>query len=270
MHDILHLEGVIRLGIFALVFLAMAVSELTAPRLERAELKGAYKAKRWLTNLSMVVLSAAMIRIIMPTAAIGIAMIVAQNTWGLFHAFDMSPVIAGVLSFLVLDLAVWMEHVASHKIPLLWRVHKMHHADPGIDVTTGLRFHPIEIVLSMLWKMAVVAIVGAPVLAVLVFEVVLNAAAMFNHSNLRLPSEIDRWLRFVLVTPDMHRVHHSTLRNETDSNYGFNLPIWDRLFGTYIDQPRTGHQAMTIGLPEYRDARPSGFFWSLWLPFSRR
>ena len=267
MQSILQLEGLIRLGVFVLVFSGMAIFELMSPRLERAELKGAYKAKRWMTNVSMVVLSAAVLRIVLPTAAIGTAMIAAQNGWGLFNIFNFNPGVAGILSFLLLDLAIWVEHVASHKVPLLWRVHRMHHADTGIDVTTGLRFHPIEIGVSMLWKMAVVASIGAPVFAVLVFEVVLNAAAMFNHSNLRLPSKLDRMLRLVLVTPDMHRVHHSILRDETDSNYGFNLPFWDRLFGTYVDQPKSGHRSMKIGLAEYRDTRPTSILWSLWLPF---
>jgi len=262
-------EGTLRLGAFGLVFVSIALLELWSPRLERAELVGAFKAKRWFTNLSLVVLSSVVLRIVLPVTALGIAIIAEQKQWGLFHQFDVEPLLAGVIAFVVLDFAVWVEHVASHKIPLLWRIHRMHHADTAFDVTTGLRFHPLEIVLSMLWKMAVVVALGAPVLAVLVFEVVLNATAMFNHSNLRLPLGLDRLVRLVLVTPDMHRVHHSTLSRETDSNYGFNMPVWDRIFGTYLDQPQAGHDAMSIGLSDYRDDRPSKLAWSLGLPFIR-
>lgn len=270
MQEISEWEGTLRLGAFGLVFVSIAVLELWSPRLERAELVGAYKAKRWFTNLSLVVLSSVVLRIVLPVTALGAAIIAEQKQWGLFHQFDVDPVLAGVIAFVVLDFAVWAEHVASHKIPLLWRIHKMHHADTAFDVTTGLRFHPLEIVLSMLWKMAVVVALGAPVAAVLVFEVVLNATAMFNHSNLRLALGVDRLLRLVLVTPDMHRVHHSTLRRETDSNYGFNLPVWDRIFGTYVDQPQAGHDAMSIGLNDYRDDRPARLAWSLGLPFARQ
>jgi len=262
-------EGALRLGAFGLVFVSLALLELWSPRLERAELVGAYKARRWFTNLSLVVLSSVVLRIVLPVTAVGAAIVAEQEQWGLFHRFDAGPVLAGVIAFVVLDFAVWLEHVASHKIPLLWRIHRMHHADTAFDVTTGLRFHPLEIVLSMLWKMAVVIALGAPVAAVLVFEVVLNATAMFNHSNLRLPLGMDRLLRLVLVTPDMHRVHHSTLHRETDSNYGFNLPVWDRIFGTYTDQPEAGHDAMSIGLGDFRDDRPARLAWSLALPFAR-
>lgn len=259
-----------RLGAFALVFLTIAILELCFPRLERAELVGAYKAKRWFTNLALVALSSAVLRIVLPVTALGAAIIAEEKQWGLFHLIAVEPVLAGIIAFVVLDFAVWAEHIASHKIPLLWRVHRMHHADTAFDLTTGLRFHPIEMVLSMLWKMVVVLALGAPVLAVLVFEVVLNATSMFNHSNLRLPLGFDRLLRLVLVTPDMHRVHHSILRRETDSNYGFNLPVWDRIFGTYVGQPEAGHDAMSIGLGEYRDDRPSKLVWSLILPFAQR
>ena len=269
MQDIGGWESGVRLGAFGLAFLALAILELWSPRLERAELVGAYKAKRWFTNLSLVVLSSVVLRIVLPITALGAAMVAEQKQWGLFHLVGIGPVLAGVLALVALDFAVWLEHVASHKIPLFWRIHRMHHADTSFDLTTGLRFHPIEIVLSMLWKMAVVVALGAPVLAVLVFEVVLNATAMFNHSNLKLPLGFDRLLRLVLVTPDMHRVHHSTLRRETDSNYGFNLPFWDRIFGTYVDQPQAGHDAIAIGLAEYRDNRPSKLLWSLGLPFVR-
>jgi len=170
----------------------------------------------------------------------------------------------------VLDFAVWLEHVASHKIPLLWRIHRTHHADTGFDVTTGLRFHPLEIVLSMIWKAAVVVALGAPVLAVLIFEIVLNAGSMFSHSNLRIDKRVDRWLRRIIVTPDMHRVHHSNDLAETDSNYGFNLSLWDRLFKTYVGQPKKGHEAMAIGLSGYPASDAVGLGSSLALPFVSR
>lgn len=263
-------EALIRVGVFLVVFAGMSVFELTSPRLERAEMAGALKSRRWFTNLSMVVLSSVMLRVIFPAAAVGTALWAQANGWGFFPALGVPPIVAGILAFVILDFAVWLEHLASHKIPLLWRIHRMHHADTGFDVTTGLRFHPLEIVLSMGWKALVILALGPPVVAVLVFEIVLNATAMFNHSNARVPLGIDRVLRLFVVTPDMHRVHHSTIRRETDSNYGFNLPVWDRLFRTYNDQPVKGHDGMDIGLEQWRDARSSGLLWSLLLPFRRQ
>ncbi len=260
-------EAAVRLAAFVAVFGSMAAYELWSPRLERPEMTGALKTRRWVTNLSMVVLSSIVLRIVFPAAAVGTAIWAQSNGWGLLPALGLPPVIAGILAFVLLDFAIWLEHVASHKIPLLWRIHRMHHADTGFDVTTGLRFHPLEIVLSMVWKAVVVIALGPPVLAVLVFEIVLNATSMFNHSNARLPLRLDRWLRFLVVTPDMHRVHHSTIRRETDSNYGFNLPVWDRLFRTYNDQPAKGHDGMDIGLESWRGREASGLGWSLLLPF---
>lgn len=263
-------ENFVRIGVFVTVFATMAIFELWSPRLEREELRGAYRSRRWLTNISLVVISSVAMRVLLPVAAGGAAAYAQNRGWGLFNALHVDPVVAGLLSFVLLDFAIWLEHVASHKIPLFWRIHKMHHADTAIDVTTGLRFHPFEIVLSMLWKMLIVLVLGPPVVAVLIFEVVLNATSMFNHSNVRLPLPADRFIRRFLVTPDMHRVHHSTIPDETDSNYGFNLPIWDRMFKTYVDQPRLGHDDVEIGLKEYRDARPSGLVWSLALPLRRK
>jgi sterol desaturase/sphingolipid hydroxylase (fatty acid hydroxylase superfamily) len=260
-------EAFVRLTAFAAIFTAMAVFELWSPRLERAEMRGALKTKRWATNVSMVVLSSILLRIIFPAAAVGAAIWAEGRGWGLLRARGPDPLFAGVLSFAILDFAIWLEHVASHKIPLFWRIHRMHHADTGFDLTTGLRFHPIEIILSMVWKAAVVVGIGAPVLSVLIFEIVLNGTSMFNHSNARLPLALDRWLRPVIVTPDMHRVHHSTDGRETDSNYGFNFAFWDRLFGTYNAQPRKGHEDMDIGLGQYRGDAPSRFLWALALPF---
>lgn len=263
-------ESVLRLAAFLGVFGAMALLELLSPRLERPELVGALRTKRWFTNLSMVILSSIAMRLVFPAAAVGAAVWAQANGWGLLRLAGVDPVMAGILSFVVLDFAVWLEHVASHRIPLLWRIHRVHHADTGLDVTTGLRFHPLEILLSMLWKAAVVVALGAPVVAVLVFEIVLNATSMFNHANLRLPARVDRMLRLVLVTPDMHRVHHSAIPRETDSNFGFNFPFWDRLFGLYRGQPERGHDAVEIGLKEFRGEEPARLPWALLLPFRRQ
>jgi sterol desaturase/sphingolipid hydroxylase (fatty acid hydroxylase superfamily) len=260
-------EPVIRFLAFIAVFTAMAAYELWSPRLERAEMAGAWKARRWFANLSLLVISSAVLRVVFPAAAVGAALWAEAKGWGLFRQIGANAVFAGVISFVLLDLAVWLEHVASHKIPLLWRIHRIHHVDNGFDVTTGLRFHPLEILLSMLWKAGVVIALGAPVPAVLVFEIVLNGTSMFNHSNIAIPKPVDRVLRLVLVTPDMHRVHHSSIRRETDSNYGFNFPFWDRLFRTYVAQPSRGHQDMQIGLEQYRGADTARLLWALVLPF---
>jgi sterol desaturase/sphingolipid hydroxylase (fatty acid hydroxylase superfamily) len=269
MHGLAFSEPVIRLAAFLLIFIFLAAFELWSPRLERPEMTGALKSKRWLTNLSMVLISSAVLRVVFPAAAVGAAAWAELNGWGLFRQMGVNGLVAGIFSLVILDFAVWVEHVASHKIPLLWRIHRVHHVDTGFDVTTGLRFHPLEILLSMLWKAAVVIALGAPALSVLVFEIVLNATSMFNHSNLRLRPGIDSLLRRVLVTPDMHRVHHSAERRETDSNYGFNFPFWDRLFGTYIAQPKRGHDGIDIGLTAYGGEGPVRLLWSLLLPFRK-
>ncbi len=256
-------EGAARLSVFAAVFLAMAMAEWAAPR--RA--LGHDRSRRWLTNLAIVAIDTLAVRLAFPLAAVGFAIWAEGRGLGLLRLVGVPGAAAGVIAFLALDLAIWAQHVAVHKVPILWRVHRVHHADVDIDVTTGLRFHPIEIALSMLWKMAVIAALGAPPLAVFAFEVVLNGMAMFNHANVRLPPGVDRVLRLVLVTPDMHRVHHSADRRETDSNYGFNLSVWDRLFRTYVPQPARGHEGMTIGLDDYQSDAPTRLGWSLALPF---
>ena len=238
-------EVTIRVGAALGVFAVMALWELLAPR--RAWSVG--RAPRWPSNLGILLLDAALVRLLFPVAAVGVAVIAAQRGWGLLNITPWPPVLEDLLGFLALDLAIYAQHVAFHKVPLLWRLHRMHHADLDIDVTTGLRFHPIEILLSMLLKMAVVVLIGVPAVAVIAFEVVLNATSMFNHSNATMPLWLDRIVRFLMVTPDMHRVHHSILASETDSNFGFNLPWWDRLFGTYRAEPEAGHLGMTIGLP---------------------
>ena len=261
-------EPVIRLLAFSTIFLALATIELFAPRLERDEMRGAIKSRRWVTNLAMVVLSSVALRIVFPLAAVGTALWAQTNGIGLFPMLGLPLWAAGILAFIVLDFAVWLEHVVSHKWPLLWRIHRMHHADTGFDLTTALRFHPLEIVLSMLWKAAIIIALGAPPVAVLVFEVVLNGAAMFNHANIKLPKAVDVVLRKLIVTPDMHRIHHSTDPRETDSNYGFNLSMWDRLFSTYTQAPRLGDTGIEIGLSEWRDGRSTANLgWALALPF---
>ena len=258
-------EGVIRFAVFAGVFVLMAVLEAAFPRKDRA----LPRVHRWLTNGGFVVIDTLALRLVLPVLAVGMAEIAARNGWGLLNSLALPFWLEVALAFVILDLLIYAQHVATHKIPVLWRLHKVHHADRDIDATTGVRFHPVEIVLSMIYKLLCVVILGAPALAVFLFEVVLNAAALFNHANVRLPSGVDCIARRVIVTPDMHRVHHSVHRQETDSNYGFFLSVWDRMFRTYIAEPRDGHDAMTIGLSDYQDEKPARFLWSLWLPFRR-
>ena len=214
---------------------------------------------RWPSNLGVVVLNTVLIRLLIPTAAVALALIGAERGWGLMHLLALPTGLAIVLSVVILDLTIYLQHVMFHAVPALWRLHRMHHADLDFDVTTGARFHPIEILLSMAIKLAVVAALGPPAVAVLIFEVVLNATAMFNHGNVRIAAPIDRVLRWFVVTPDMHRVHHSIVPRETNSNFGFNLPWWDRLLGTYRAAPAAGHQDMTIGIAQFRTPR------DLWL-----
>lgn len=259
-------EPQIRFGVFIGLFLILAVMEFFAPRRELEHVK----AKRWLTNWALVIIDSFVLRLIFTGAAVGVALWAQANGYGLFNWFEVPLVVSVITSFIVLDFSIWLSHLASHKVPILWNVHRMHHSDVDIDVSTAIRFHPIEIVLSMVWKMIIVVALGAPAIAVLIFEIILNGAAMFNHSNIKLPLWMDRILRVIIVTPDMHRVHHSIVHKETDSNYGFNLAIWDRLFGTYIDQPEAGHKGMKIGLGEWQDERPTGLLWSLKVPFIKQ
>jgi sterol desaturase/sphingolipid hydroxylase (fatty acid hydroxylase superfamily) len=244
-------EPAIRLGFFLGVFALLALAEALRPRRVRA----LSRWRRWPGNLGVVMVNTLVLRLLFGTAAVGVAVIAREGGWGLFNALAAPAWLAVAASVLVLDLVIYFQHVLFHAVPLLWRLHRMHHADLDFDVTTGARFHPVEIVLSMLLKLGAVVALGAPPLAVLIFEVLLNATAMFNHSNLRLPERLDRWLRLLVVTPDMHRVHHSIEPRETNSNFGFNLPWWDRLFGTYRAQPAAGHDGMTIGLTQFRDPR---------------
>jgi sterol desaturase/sphingolipid hydroxylase (fatty acid hydroxylase superfamily) len=259
------LESLIRVCAFALVFAAMAAWEVAAPRRSLS----AGRKRRWPNNLGILVLDVLTVRILVPTAAVGASLFAAGRGWGLLHFAGLRLSLAVLFGFLVLDLVIYGQHVVFHKVTLLWRLHRMHHADLDIDVTTGLRFHPFEILISLAVKIVTVIAFGIPVVAVLLFEVVLNATSMFNHANVAIPAGLDRVLRLVLVTPDMHRVHHSILRAETDSNFGFNLPWWDRLFGTYRPQPQAGHTGMTIGLPIFRDPRELRIDRLLTQPFRR-
>jgi sterol desaturase/sphingolipid hydroxylase (fatty acid hydroxylase superfamily) len=250
-------EAAIRLGFFFGIFAVMALWEFFAPR--RALTVG--KAVRWVNNLGLVALNTLLLRLLFPAAAVGMAAFANDQGWGLIHHFQVAAWLAVPIAIIALDFLIWLQHVMVHAIPVLWRLHRVHHADVDFDVTTGSRFHPLEILLSMLIKFATIALLGPPVVAVIIFEVLLSATAMFNHGNVRLPAKLDGILRWFVVTPDMHRVHHSTEDDETNSNFGFNLPWWDRLFGTYRDQPRGGHEDMTIGIRGYEQPRDVS-----WLP----
>lgn len=242
-------EPVIRLAAFVSVFIVMAVWELIAPRRSQ----GIGRRTRWPSNVGVVALDTFLVRILFPTTAVGLALFAEAKGFGLFNVWQVPHVLAVAFSVVFLDFVIYLQHVLFHAVPGLWRLHRMHHADLEIDLTTGARFHPVEILMSMLIKFAVIGALGAPAIAVLIFEVLLNATAMFNHSNVHLPERLDRVLRLLVVTPDMHRVHHSVVVRETNSNFGFNLPWWDWMFGTYRAQPEAGHEGMTIGVKEIRD-----------------
>ncbi len=248
---------------FAVLLVVLQAEQLWPRRLD----SGGWQRK--LNNLLLVVVNTLAVRFVVPMAAVGVAALTASQGWGLFNWLLLSPLPVFLLSILLLDLAVYAQHVFSHWVPLIWRLHRVHHSDIVYDVTTGLRFHPIEIILSMVYKMIVVVLIGAPVVSVLIFEVVLNASAMFNHGNIALPTAVDRRLRKLIVTPDMHRVHHSVYRQETDSNYGFFLSIWDRLFNTYRSQPKDGHESMTIGLRIFREKGIQNLLGMLLQPFMK-
>ena len=244
-------EATIRLGFFLGVFAVMALWEGLAPRRGRS----VPRRTRWPSNLGIVALNTLVLRLLVPTAAVGVALLGRQHGWGLLNAVALPHWLAVLVSVVCLDLAIYLQHVMVHAVPALWRLHRMHHADLDVDVTTGARFHPAEIILSMIIKMGVVMALGPPAVAVLIFEILLNATSMFNHGNVRMPAKLDRVLRWLVVTPDMHRVHHSIIPRETNSNFGFNLPWWDRLLGTYREQPERGHAGMTIGIEQFRSRR---------------
>ena len=247
--SILDNETAIRLGIFLGVLVLVAAWEALSPR----RVRRLSRWRRWPGNLGLVALNTVVLRLLFPVAAVGMAWYAREHGWGLFNAVQVPAALAVIATVVAFDFIIYLQHVMFHAVPALWRLHRMHHADLDFDVTTGARFHPIEIALSMGIKLAAVVVLGAPPVAVLIFEVVLNATAMFNHGNLRLPGAVDRVLRLVVVTPDMHRVHHSVVPAETNSNFGFNLPWWDRLLGTYRAQPAAGHDAMTIGIEQFRE-----------------
>ena len=250
-------EITIRLGFFFGVFACVAFWELMSPR----RVLAVSKMLRWSNNLALVFLNSLVLRLLFPAAAVGVAAIAQQRGWGLFNIYPMPFPVAAIVSVIVMDGVIYLQHVMFHAVPALWRLHRVHHADPDYDVTTGARFHVLEIILSMLIKFATILVLGPPVVAVVIFEVLLNATAMFNHGNIRLPQGVDRVLRLFVVTPDMHRVHHSIEDDEANSNFGFSLPWWDRLFGTYRDQPRAGHEGMTIGIHHYGEPKQV-----TWLP----
>ncbi|SHE95270.1 Sterol desaturase/sphingolipid hydroxylase, fatty acid hydroxylase superfamily [Litoreibacter ascidiaceicola] len=261
-------EALIRLAVFAGLFMLFAALESVVPRRDRTQTRKA----RWTTNWAIIIIDTVTLRalaIFLPLLAVGAAYDAANNGWGFFNAVEWPAWLEVTLAILILDFAIWAQHLITHKVPLLWRLHQVHHADVDIDVTTAIRFHPVEIALSMLLKIGLVYLMGPAGVAVILFEIILNGTAMFNHANIKLPLWLDAIMRTVLVTPDMHRVHHSVHRTEHDSNYGFSLSIWDRMFRTYIAQPSEGHDEMKIGL-RWQDDRPSKLTWSLALPFRNK
>ena len=261
-------EATIRLIIFLGLFTVLALAETLAPRRVRRQ----KRSQRWVTNWGITITNTLMLRALafaLPLLAVGAAVDAQAQGWGLFNAIALPIWIEVIAAILILDFVIWAQHLITHKVPILWCLHRVHHADVDMDVTTAIRFHPVEIALSMILKIGVVYLLGPAALAVILFEILLNGTAMFNHANIRLPLWLDAIVRRVLVTPDMHRVHHSVHRDEHDSNYGFALSIWDQMFGTYIAQPAAGHDDMKVGL-EWQDDRPARFVWSLSLPFARK
>jgi sterol desaturase/sphingolipid hydroxylase (fatty acid hydroxylase superfamily) len=256
-------EVPVRLTFFLGILALVAVAEILAPRRPLTT----SKLSRWFGNLGVVVTGAILVRIVFPISAVQLALWTGQNGWGLFNALELPHWLIVILSIIILDFVVYLQHVMFHAVPTLWRLHMMHHADLDYDLTTGIRFHPMEILISMVIKFCAIALLGTPVLAVVSFEIILNGMAMFNHGNFFVPLGVDRVLRWFVVTPDMHRVHHSVFPSETNSNYGFNLSWWDRFMGTYRAQPRLGHEGMTIGLNQFRDPSRLTFLWMLILPF---
>jgi sterol desaturase/sphingolipid hydroxylase (fatty acid hydroxylase superfamily) len=246
---LLSYEPLIRFEAFASVFIAMAAWELLAPRRDQT----LPRQSRWPSNLGVVVVDTVLVLLVFPTTVVAFSAVCEVRGWGLFNVLGWPAWATIPLGFIALDLAIYLQHVLFHAVPALWRLHRMHHADQEIDVTTGVRFHPIEILLSMAIKFGIVAALGTPAVAVILFEVLLNATSMFNHSNVRMPLGLDKVLRWIVVTPDMHRVHHSIVVHETNSNFGFNLPWWDRVFGTYHAQPEAGHTGMTVGIQQFRE-----------------
>jgi sterol desaturase/sphingolipid hydroxylase (fatty acid hydroxylase superfamily) len=261
---LLNHEPVIRFGFFLGILILMAVWELLAPRRQLQT----SRSTRWFSNLGIVFIDTLVLRLLPSYSAINISLLAENGGWGLLNNLSLGYWLKVTIGVIILDLVIYLQHAGFHGLPILWRLHMMHHSDLDFDVTTGVRFHPIEILLSMGIKMVVVFLAGISALGVLIFEVLLNATSLFNHGNVRLSVSIDRVLRLFVVTPEMHRVHHSVIIRETNSNFGFNLPWWDRLFGTYKDQPAAGHAEMTIGLSQFRDPKRLTLLWLLLLPFT--
>jgi len=257
-------EATIRVAFFFGILVLVALGELLAPR----RVLTMPRLIRWLSNLGVVALGALAVRLLFPFIGVHVALAAQEQGWGLLNMVDLPGWLEVLISVLVLDLVVYLQHVMFHTVPLIWRLHMMHHADIDIDVTTGLRFHPIEILISMVIKMTAIAALGPTVFTVILFEIILNGTAMFNHGNLKLPLKLDKYLRLLVVTPDQHRVHHSITIRETNSNFGFNFPWWDRIFGTYRAQPVMGHEKMTIGLSQFREPKENNLFHMLLMPFT--
>ena len=257
-------ETSIRLGFFFGIFLVVALGEFVTPR----RVLQTSKTVRWVSNLGLVAIDTLAVRLLFPVLGIQVAFMAEKTGWGLLNIIALPEWLSVLVGILVLDLVIYLQHVMFHTVPILWRLHLVHHADMDIDVSTGLRFHPIEILISMLIKMTVIAALGPSVFTVILFEIILNGTAMFNHGNLMLPLAFDRFLRLLVVTPDMHRVHHSVTIRETNSNFGFNFPWWDRLLGTYRAQPAAGHEGMTVGLAQLRDPGKNNLPWMLIMPFT--
>jgi sterol desaturase/sphingolipid hydroxylase (fatty acid hydroxylase superfamily) len=256
-------QDFLRVFFFFSILIIMMVYEWKFPRRPRS----ISRKIRWVSNLSLVLLNTVVLRIVLPILAIGIAAIVEQKRWGLLNLFFGYYWGKIIISIILLDFIIYLQHVMFHLLPLFWRIHRIHHTDLDVDVTTGLRFHPFEIILSMIIKIIAVIVFGIPVLAILIFEILLNATSMFNHSNVYIPIKLDKYLRWLIVTPDMHRVHHSIYPEETNSNYGFNLPWWDKVCKTYKDQPQDGHVNMRIGLNMFRDIKYLNIWQLLIIPF---
>lgn len=257
-------ETAIRLSFFFGIFAVMALWELKSPRRKLL----VSKLTRWSNNIGLVVLNSIILRLLFPAAAVGVAAFASEHQWGLFYYYELPVFVVILLTIIAMDFIVYLQHVLVHSVPALWRLHRVHHADRDYDLTTGARFHPIEILVSMLIKFATIVVLGAPVVAVIMFEIILNGMAMFNHGNIKLPDQVDKILRRLFVTPDMHRVHHSVEDDETNSNFGFNLSIWDRIFGTYREQPRAGQEGMTIGIHHFnKDKDVTWIPGMLMLPF---
>lgn len=256
-------EGAIRLLFFLGIFSAVGIAEIIYPRRSLTT----SKSWRWFANVGIIFLNTFFIRLLFSAGAVGVALFVSEHNWGMFNSLAIPYWLAVILTVIILDFVIYLQHVMFHAVPTLWRLHMMHHADMDIDVTTGTRFHPIEMILSMLIKASAIIVLGAPALGVIIFEIILNGTAMFNHGNVKLPIDLDAVLRLFVVTPDMHRVHHSVFPVETNSNFGFSLPWWDRLMGTYRAQPMKGHSGMTIGLNQFRNPENLGLINLLKMPF---